>query len=145
MSETEPEEFNPDAFLFGAVYRADDQLIRRAKMQFIRQFSREEYNTWLAPYLRREPGYVFGAPRTKYLYWFIDRLARLLAEEFNIEYIPHSQLLAPDIPDHIETQHCVRCNHLVEPRSAKNGLCCICVRDEEATTLQPVIEDSEYP
>ena len=130
------EGFSPDGFLYYAIFHVDEQLIRRAKLQFIRHFDKESFELWLAPYLDCKPGFLFSAPRTKYLYWMLDRLAMLTAEDIGTEYIRHSQLVAPDIPEKLDIINCKRCARPVETNEAKDQLCFICQTDNMVRSLE---------
>ena len=119
--------YNPDSFFYYAIFNADEQTLRRAKLQFIRHFSKEDFDNWLAPYYYGgKPGYIFFAPKTKFSYWFIDRIVMLTAEDLGLPYIRHSQLIAPDIPELPDVINCKLCGRPVAVHEAKEELCLIC-------------------
>lgn len=98
--------------IFAAVFKSTAIVREIARFDFIARFSEDAFNNMIAPYIENCFGYIWCAPPFPQVYWYLDHVARLSAQEKNKIYEPPPQFIA--VPDTMpELIRCATCNKLV--------------------------------
>jgi hypothetical protein len=133
--------------IFKAVFKANDDDLERAAYQFMREFGRDSYFKLIHPYIVDHPGFIWIAPRSQEIYWFLDRLLQNACEANGEEYAPPPQFIAVD-PTPDDAVSCTKCGLLVVTKSVYPGdrfgidgqICLICYNELAAIEIEQFVK-----
>lgn len=118
--------------IYAAIFNATKEDVAKTRSQYVNRHSFMDYKTFIEPYIKDgRIGFLVCSPYLVHAAWFLDHLAKNMAERLDEEYETPEQLYVDAIFTQVEAGHCSNCGvevikgTLIDGSRYNRGMLCL--------------------